>query len=279
MLVRTGAARLAVETRGAGPPDVLLLHAGVTDQRSWAALAGRLAPSARCVSFDRRGYGRTEYDAQPGWSAVEDAVAVLDAVGIGRAVVVGASMGGRTAIDLALAHPDRVAALVLVGAAVRGAPEPELDGPTETLDRALDAAAEAGDLATVNRLEARVWLDGPHQPEGRVGGAARELFLAMNEVALAAPDPGEEAVLPDAWPRLAEIAVPALVLVGEHDLRHVRGVARHLAATLPSARLVELPGVAHLPHLEADEATLAEIDRFVRRAGAGVIGRSGRVGE
>jgi pimeloyl-ACP methyl ester carboxylesterase len=87
----------------------------------------------------------------------------------------------------------------------------------------------------------------------------------MNGAALAAPDPGEEADLPDAWPRLAEIAAPTLVLVGEHDLRHVRGNARHLAATLPSARLVDLPGVAHLPHLEADEMTLDEIERFVRR--------------
>jgi pimeloyl-ACP methyl ester carboxylesterase len=265
MMIASGAARLAVEVRGDGPPDVLLLHAGVTDQRSWAPVVDRLAPAARCVSYDRRGYGRTTYDVEPGWSTVGDAIAVLDAVGIERAVVIGASMGGRTAIDVTLAHPDRVAALVLIGAAVRGAPEPDLDAPTQALDQALDAADEAGDLDMVNRLEAHVWLDGPGQPEGRVGGSARELFLEMNGAALAAPDPGEEADLPDAWPRLAEIAAPTLVLVGEHDLRHVRGNARHLAATLPSARLVDLPGVAHLPHLEADEMTLDEIERFVRR--------------
>jgi pimeloyl-ACP methyl ester carboxylesterase len=262
-MVTSGAARLAVETSGEGPPDVLLLHAGVEDQRSWAAVVERLSPAARCVSYDARGHGRTTYDAEPGWSPVADAVAVLDASGADRAIVVGASMGGRTAIDLALEHPDRVSALVLIGPAVRGAPTPELEEPVQTIDHALEAADAAGDLATVNRLEAHVWLDGPLQPEGRVGGPRRELFLEMNGRAIAAGDAGEKADLPDAWPRLAEIAAPVLVLVGEHDLRHVRGNARHLAATLPDSRLVELGGVAHLPHLEGDEATLAEIERFV----------------
>jgi len=263
MLVTSGAARLAVEVRGDGPPDVLLLHAGVTDQRSWGPVVERLSTKARCVSFDQRGYGRTTYDVQSGWSTVADALAVLDALEIEQAVLVGASLGGRAALDLALAHPQRVAALVLVGAAVRGAPDLDLDEPTRALERALDEADEAGDLVEINRLEAHLWLDGPGQPEGRVAGAARELFLDMNGIALAAPDPGEEADLPAAWPRLDRIAVPTVVLIGEHDVPQLVQESRRVAAAVPGARLVELPGVAHLPHLEADETALATIEAFV----------------
>lgn len=267
MMTPHGSARLATEIAGSGPPDVLLLHAGVTDQRSWRPLVDRLADDARCVSFDRRGYGRTEYEPEDGWSPVGDAVAVLDVAGVDRAVVVGASMGGGTAIDLALAHPERVSALVLIGSAVSGAPAPtDLDDEVRTLDQAGDAAVERNDLDELNRIEATLWLDGPARP-GRVTGAARELFLEMNGRALAAVEPGEPADPEPAWDRLGDIAVPTLVLVGEHDLRHVRENARRVVDQLPAARLVELPGVAHLPHLEGDAQTMAEITRFVGETG------------
>ncbi len=242
-----------------------MLHAGVCDQRSWDPLVDHLASGARCLTFDARGFGETSYTAESGWSPVTDAVRVLEDAGAGNAVVVGASLGGRTALDLALARPDLVARLVLIGPAVRGAPQPEIDPGWAELDQRLEAAEEAEDLDEVNRLEAHVWLDGPLQPEGRVGGTVRSLFLDMNGRALAAPDPGEAETLAPAWDRLGEISVPTLVMVGEHDLAHVLQACRHLAATVPGARLVELPGVAHLPHLEADPATLQEIRAFVQQ--------------
>jgi pimeloyl-ACP methyl ester carboxylesterase len=108
-----------------------------------------------------------------------------------------------------------------------------------------------------------VWLDGPTAPEGRVTGAPRDLFLQMNRRALAADETGEQSAEVSAWDRLAEIGVPTLLLVGEHDLRYIHENCAHAARTIPGARLVELPGVAHLPHLENDERTIAEIAAFV----------------
>ena len=102
-----------------------------------------------------RGYGETQYEHEDRWWPVADAVAVLDAAGVGEAVVVASSMGGQTAIDLALGHPDTVAGLALIGPAIRGAPYPELvDGPTAELRSKIEAAEAAGDIAEVNRLEA-----------------------------------------------------------------------------------------------------------------------------
>ncbi|HEX3932090.1 MAG TPA: alpha/beta hydrolase [Nocardioides sp.] len=262
MKITSGRAQLAAASHGTGDPTVLLLHAGVTDRRSWHHVVDAL-PVQRCVSYDARGFGETTYQAQDGWSAVDDAVAVLDGYDVGSAVVVACSMGGRTALDLALREPGRVRALVLIGPAVSGAPEPTYEPEVLALDPVWVAAEERDDGEALNRLEARLWLDGPTAPEGRVTGPARDLFLEMNATAQAATDPGERAEDATAWDRVGEIAVPTLVMVGEHDLAYVKQGCGHLAESIDGARLVELPDVAHLPHLEGDRTTLAEIAAFV----------------
>ncbi|HET8619501.1 MAG TPA: alpha/beta hydrolase [Acidimicrobiales bacterium] len=267
MRVRSGQAELSCDVFGAAAGDgasgVVLLHAGVADRRGWGPLTGALSARHRCVAFDRRGFGTTTYEPEP-HSPVDDTLAVLDAVGIGQAVAVGNSMGGRVALDLALAHPDRVSRLVLVGTAVRGAPGPgDLSPALAEIDRAIDEADGAGDLDEVNRLEARLWLDGPHAPEGRVRGAARDLFLDMNGRALAADDPGPEAALPSAWDRVDEIEVPVLLAVGELDVPHVIERSALLAARLPRGRLALLPDVAHLPALEGSAAFVAAVLDFL----------------
>jgi pimeloyl-ACP methyl ester carboxylesterase len=261
MEISSGSAVLAAESAGIGP-DVLLVHAGVTDQRSWSHVVGVL-PDRRCLTYDARGYGRTTYEPEDGWSSVDDALAVLDAYDSAQAVVIAASMGGRTALDLTLLHPDRVRALVLIGPAISGAPEATYEPEVLALDEEWEEAEERGDLATVNRLEARVWLDGPAAAEGRVAGEIRDLFLDMNGRALDADDPGERREDVAAWDRLTEVAVPTLLLVGDLDLQYIRHGVAHAAASIPGARAVELPGVAHLPHLEGDERTLTEIAAFV----------------
>ena len=268
MKVRSGRAELHADVFGpeearGGAPGMLLMHAGVADRRGWGPLVGALAARYRGVAFDRRGFGETTYEPEP-HSPIDDALAVMDAAGLARVVAVGNSQGGRVALDLALTHPDRVGGLVLIAAAVRGAPVPgELSPRLAEIDRAIDAAEAAGDLDEVNRLEARLWLDGPEAAEGRVRGAARDLFLDMNGRALAAPDPGREASVPPAWDLVGKVDVPVLVAVGELDLPHVVERSALLAARLPQATLVVLPDVAHLPALEGSAALIAAVLDFL----------------
>lgn len=265
MFVASGRAQLAYQITGVDDgADVLLIHAGVNDRRSWQHVIERLASRHRCIAYDARGFGETTYEREDGWSAVADAGTVLDAAGVEQAVVVASSMGGRTALDLILAQPNRVSGLVLIGAAVRGAPYPDLtEGPTAELEAMLESADAAGGIEEVNRLEAWMWLDGPTADERRVGGPARELFLDMNGRALRAESPGKEAEMPPAWPRLAEITVPTLVMIGRLDAEDIQTINEPLAKIIPNARLVWLDHVAHLPHLEGDRKTLDEIARFV----------------
>jgi pimeloyl-ACP methyl ester carboxylesterase len=156
---------------------------------------------------------------------------------------------------------------VLIAPAVRGAPYPEPTERETSLEQGAEGAQEAGDLDLANGLEAQLWLDGPTSLEGRVHGAARDLFLDMNGRALRSADPGLTADREAAWPRLGEITVPTLVLVGDLDVSDLRAIGRLLAAGLPDATFSELPGVAHLPQLEAPEVLARTIGDFLDRFG------------
>jgi pimeloyl-ACP methyl ester carboxylesterase len=167
------------------------------------------------------------------------ALSVLDAAGVEQAAVVASSICGQVALDLALAHPDRVAQLVLICTAVRGAPYLELhEGPTAELNALSEPALDAGDLDEVNRFDVWMWLDGPAAQEGRLGGSVRELFLAMNGRALRAERPGTLAEIPPAWPRLGEITVPTLALLGRLDAEDIQAINPPVAEMIPNARLV-----------------------------------------
>lgn len=263
----SGTARLPFDVHGnpspTGAPDVLLVHAAVADRRAWGPLLDAVTADRQYVAYDARGFGESTYEPEP-FDRAADALAVMDAAGLDRAVLIGNSIGGRTAIDVALDHPDRVTSLVLIGAAIGGAPQQEDDPPEVTaICDEMEAAEAADDLETLNRLEARFWLDGVPAPEGRVTGPARDLFLDMNGVALAAPDTGEEDRSSTAWDRLEEIAVPTFVLVGALDLGEFQDLNAQAAARIPGARYVRLDGVAHLPVLEGDPATLEAVTGFL----------------
>ena len=112
-------ASLHVVDEGAGPP-VVLLHAGIADLRSWDALAPRLvAAGYRVVRYDSRGFGQSPTEDVE-FSNRADLVAVLDGLGIGRAALVGNSRGGSLAFDTAIESPERVVAVVGVGAGLSG---------------------------------------------------------------------------------------------------------------------------------------------------------------
>lgn len=265
--IPSGRARLAVVEQGAGDA-LVFLHAGVCDHRMWQGQLHALSDRWRTVAYDRRGFGATRCEAEP-FAQVADLVAVLDGLRIERAVLVGCSQGGRIAIDATLAHPQRVRGLVLVAAAITGAPEVGTFAPEIAARIAVLEQAEArGDLDAVNELEAQLWLDGPAQPAGRVGGAARELFLAMNGIALrSAASAGEAVAAPPAWPRLHEIAVPTLVLWGPLDFPHIVANMRHVAAQVPGARAREIDATAHLPNLERPQAFDAALREFLATLG------------
>ena len=254
-------ARLAYEVSGTGPP-VVLVHAGIADGRMWDGQVEALAGDFTVVRYDARGFGRSPLPAAP-FSRHGDLAALLGHLGIGRAHLVGCSMGGTTVLDAALAYPGLAASLTLVGARPSGTP------PSAALREAwiaADGLAEAGDIAGAIERELRMWVDGPGQPAGRVDPAVRELVRRMEVDAFAWWDiEAEEIPLePPAAGRLGEVAVPTLVAVGDLDWPDMVEAAAAMATGIPGARHATLRRTAHLPNLEQPAAFDALVGGFLR---------------
>lgn len=259
----TAGARLAVTDVGEGDP-IVALHAAVADRRVWESCTRMwMAAGHRVVTYDQRGFGSTESDGVP-YRPVDDLWTVMDDRELPGAVLVGNSKGGRVAIDAALEQPARVAALVVIGPAVGGAPDGEPDASIEEIWEQYEAADESENAEEINRIEAHFWLDGPTQTEGRVGGPTRDLFLDMNGRALELDEGAGEAEWgDDAWDRLSEIGVPTLVVVGEYDGEFVIDRSRKIAEVVPEGELVVIPDSAHLPPLDAPGVLATLVTEFL----------------
>ncbi len=260
---------------------MVFLHTGISDKRSWEDVLGLLSPDMDVVAYDRRGFGATTYRAEAHDQLV-DLSAILDALGFERVVLVGNSRGGQIALDFTLTHPERAAALVLVAPAVSGAPavdDAQIDPVEAAIWDTLAAADAAGALDALNLGEIRLWVDGPHAPEGRVDGVRRELALEMNRIALHADSPGHEpAPSVEAWSRLSEVRCPVMVVVGDLDLGHIQERCRVMASQIPGARLTVMKDAAHLPGFEQPAAFASLLRTFLGEQ-CGGTGQTGGTGE
>lgn len=262
------------ESDGFGLP-VVFLHSGVTDRRMWDVQMREVAEAGyHVMSYDRRGHGETETDDVP-FSDVVDLEAILDRLSIHAAIFVGSSMGGALAIDFALEHPERTIGLVLIGTAISGADSAEIPEEAADLEDALDYARERGSVETINRIEAHLWLDGPLEPQGRVDGELRDLFLTMNRIVLNHPELTEREEADDATVSLSTITAPTLLVVGELDFPDI--VARHedLSEELENSFAVVLEETAHFPSYERPDLFNPLLLEFLDA----VSGQGGEIGE
>lgn len=230
---------------------LLLLHAGIADRRMWDDAWPMLTARHRAIRFDLRGYGQTPLPDGP-FVYAADAAALLGELGVQRAHVLGVSMGAGVALDLALAHPDLVDRLVLVA--------PGLPGWTwsqgmDDFDQAETAALEGGDLDEASWVNVRHWVDGVGRPGGEADASVRHRVFQMQKRAFQADNDAAEGgwLVADRGSKLGEVRSSTLLVVGELDQPDFRDIARHMAQRMPHARLEVMPGVAHLPPMEAPE--------------------------
>ena len=254
-------AQLYYETAGSGP-WLVLLHAGIADRRMWDSQWEVFAAHFRVLRYDMRGFGRSPMIAGA-FSNRQDLFHLLQFLGVDQAYLVGCSMGGMTAVDFTLEHPQMVRALVLVSAGVSGY-QPASQPPQEIFE--LIAARKAGDFEAAADLQVRIWADG-FKRNGLADASMLALVRWMSLEALENQDEFlrstgfvmETPLQPPAMERLEQLNIPALVLVGDLDDDTVLSLADILADRLPTARKEILHGVAHLPNLEKPE----EFNRLV----------------
>jgi len=259
--------RLWAQWAGEGTA-VVLVHAGIADARMWDPQWDPLAARHRVMRYETRGFGRTETE-DVRFSNRADLVAVLDAAGVDRAVVVGCSRAGSIVLDTALEYPDRVSAVVWVCGGLSGAGDEETDPEMLRLEEQQEALAEAGDWAGVADIDVQIWVDGIGQPKGRVPAVAELVRTMTIETYAQEKVDGQPIVLdPPAAGRLAELRVPVLAIVGLLDPPSTAANGSALEAGVADIRRIDLPDVAHLPNLEQPEWFTETLLRFLAEVDA-----------
>jgi len=245
-LERPDGCRLYLEVHGRGEPLVLLEGLG-GDIAGWRRNIPRLAAELRVIAFDHRGNGRSVAPDEPMTMAtfVEDAVALLDHLGVERAHLYGQSFGGMVAQEVALTSPDRVRSLILACThpgfrhAVPVRETVPKDRPWEALYSARFLREHTEEVAEDQRLGT------PQAPR-----MARRQWEAMQGF--------------DAFGLLPSLRLPTLILHGTEDRTVHPDNARILAERIAGARLVLLEGAGHVYHAEQPEAADSAVMEFVR---------------
>jgi pimeloyl-[acyl-carrier protein] methyl ester esterase len=259
---------LHVDIRGEGP-DLVLLHGWALHGGMWGPWLDRLAGHARLHLLDLPGHGRSQWPV-PTHDLGALARAVFARIPRGAAVL-GWSLGGMLALELARRHPRHLRALILMATTPKflAAPDWEhgmqpavLDEFTRDLARdyrrtvqnflALQTRGDEHALETLRALRGKLASHG--EPDPRALAAGLEILRTAD--------------LRDALPRLA---VPALVIAGEHDRLTPPGAGRELAAQLPMARFQLVARSGHAPFLSHADEVLAEVLGFLARHAGGEI--------
>ncbi|HZD23016.1 MAG TPA: alpha/beta hydrolase [Acidimicrobiia bacterium] len=248
---------LYYDTTGEGPA-VLFIHAGVADSRMWNrqwSLDG-----CRLVRFDMRGFGRSGLGSVP-FTNHADALQLLDDLDVGRAVIVGCSIGAEATLQIAHSAPERVAGLVLVGGDAPGF-DPGIDYESPEWPEAV-AAFEEGDLGRVAALEAEIWLAGRDRSIADINESVVKLFIDMNLIALKNETRREELDVAQPLDELPEVDAPVQVIVGDRDLPQLIAAAEHLAGQLSDTSAEIITGTAHLPSMDRPDVFNTIIKRFL----------------
>jgi 3-oxoadipate enol-lactonase len=222
------------------PERIVFLHSALGDSRLWARQVELLRDRYDVVAPDLPGYGEEPMPPEP-FSFVDRVAQLLPAT------LVGNSFGGGIALRTALAHPDRVPRLVLVGA---GVPDHEWSEEMRTYFAGEEALWTAGDLEGATQLNLDFWVDPAHHEVVRPQQVrALQLQSAHEEPELLWPEPRP----------LAELTMPTLVVVGDRDKPDFLAIGERIAREAPNARLEIVAGAGHLVALDAPD----EFDRLL----------------
>jgi pimeloyl-ACP methyl ester carboxylesterase len=247
-MLTVGADKIWVEdSDGSGPP-LFLLHEGVGDARMWDPVWEHLTASFRVIRYDVRGFGRSPEPTE-NFTLFGDAQSVLDQLGVDAAHVVGCSMGGMTALELALAQPDRVRTLVLLCPGISGYPYPE----HSELEAQFEALEAAGDQDGLLSLGLEQWAAAGPDP------LVTELMRSAQR-AWAGEEQFEQAGEPT-YDRLGELRVPTALMVGDKDDAGLIASNEAAAARIPGCELIWMPGVDHYPTVRAPAMVVDTIMR------------------
>ena len=253
--------KIYYEQKGSGPA-IVLLHDGLLDAVSWDEVWQPLAAKYHVIRYDRRGYGRSD-PATSSFSPTEDLAKLLTHLKVEHAVIVGSSSGAALAIDFAVAHPEMVDGLFLIGPVLHG-----MEYSAEFRERANrnNEPMERDDV----RAMARNWSQDKFLIAGTNEKARRKIYeqLVANAEKLKKYDAGlEEKLSPPASERLAEIKAPTVILIGEGDAADVHVHSSAINAGILGSEQIVVKQAGHLIQLEKPQEVVKRLEDLADRCG------------
>jgi 3-oxoadipate enol-lactonase len=255
--VEISGSKIYYEECGSGPSAVVLLHDGLLHSVTWDAVWKPLCGKYHTVRYDRRGYGRSEAP-KSSFVPAEDLYALLSHLKIEHAVVVGSSSGGALAIDFALAHPEMVDGLFLIGPVVDGMEV--TPAFTERSEENMAPLASADTKAAAENWSKDRYLIG----EGHEGARKRVYeVLSENPQNLKYTGEFETRNAQPSGSRLGEIHAPISIVVGEFDISDVHAQAGAIEAGIPGAERDIIINSGHLVQLEQPDVLMEKMVPFI----------------
>ncbi|WP_253705134.1 alpha/beta fold hydrolase [Dehalococcoides mccartyi] len=239
---------LSYREAGTGPV-LVFMHAGITDSRSWYNQLTEFAKDYHVIAPDMRGYGQSVITDDI-FNYYRDVLELLHLLRIDKVVLVGNSVGGTYALDLALLHPDMVTGLVLVDSCMRG--YRNTDEKFLDLDRQLDELISLGQKSKAIELYLQIWLAGTGRTSADIDKTLYRLckkMLEENYLAVVGGKREQRLKRPQSEDYLS-LKIPALVLVGEHDVPDMHTIGERFSTSIPRASFQEIKQAGHLPALE-----------------------------
>ncbi|HPC95250.1 MAG TPA: alpha/beta hydrolase [Sedimentisphaerales bacterium] len=240
-------ARIYYEDRGAGEA-VIMIHGFAMDRRIFDMQFELFAERFRVVRYDLRGFGRSDLPTGP-YSTLDDLRIMMDRLGIEKACIIGLSLGGSLAVEFALTCPQRVTGLVLAGSTLRGYPYSDAYVQEFLYYRKI-ARRQGIAVAQTEMLGNPLLRSIAKKPELFVHIQA--MIRDYSGFHWLRHDP-HRVFYPPAIERLGEITCPVQIIIGQHDVDDLQGVARRLIREIRHARCSVLPGVGHIVNMEAPE--------------------------
>jgi 2-succinyl-6-hydroxy-2,4-cyclohexadiene-1-carboxylate synthase len=258
-----------VSVGGAGRRPLLLLHGFTGSSSSWNGVAARLEAHFRLIRVDLLGHGRSPAPADPARYRIEAAAAdlesILQQVAAVPADVLGYSMGGRLALYLALSRPSLVRSLILESASPGLVTAAEREARRRQDDALARRIEQQGIEAFVQEWEQLPLFAGQKKLPPATRQALRRQRLGNRPPGLANSLRGlGTGSQPSLWQRLPELSMPLLLLAGELDEKFA-GINREMAAAVPQAHLIIVPGAGHTIHLEQPQLFTAAIVDFLSK--------------
>ena len=241
-------ARIYFEMSGTGKP-LLLLHSGIADHRMWAGQCIEFSRHFQVIMPDFRGYGKSPAPKES-FRHSEDIHGLIQHLGFTSVNIAGCSLGGKTAIEMAIAYPETVGRLVLIAPGMVG--YEYRDKETLAKDAILEGLIASGRREEVADMLVDIWVVGLKRDRETVDSAARALVreMILDNYASVTDEFPETPPGFDVMSRLVEIRVPTLVMIGDSDLPDMQAISQLITDRIHGAKRQLIPNAAHLPNLE-----------------------------